>query len=315
MKKFWIISFMLVASFANASTYLDAQQAPGYYRIKLGKLLVTAVSDGTVNVPFDKILTHTSKKSIHQALQSAYLQSPVETSINTFVIDDGKQQILVDAGAGDLFGDLGGHLLSNLAAAGYPAESIDAVLLTHIHADHSGGVSRNGHLAFPNATVYVDQHDADFWLNEKNISHVEADQRHTFADTQKTVGPVKDAGKLTTFQAPVALFPGIQAIPAPGHTPGSVIYKVSSAGKNLVLWGDIIHIKTIQLPSPSVAIHFDVNQQKAVETRKKVLQQVVKEGDLVAAAHISFPGFGHVVKAQRGYRWLPVEYTNALNSK
>ncbi|WNJ94833.1 MBL fold metallo-hydrolase [Vibrio ruber] len=307
---------MLVASFANASTYLDAQQAPGYYRIKLGKLLVTAVSDGTVNVPFDKILTHTSKKSIHQALQSAYLQSPpVETSINTFVIDDGKQQILVDAGAGDLFGDLGGHLLSNLAAAGYPAESIDAVLLTHIHADHSGGVSRNGHLAFPNATVYVDQHDADFWLNEKNISHVEADQRHTFADTQKTVGPVKDAGKLTTFQAPVALFPGIQAIPAPGHTPGSVIYKVSSAGKNLVLWGDIIHIKTIQLPSPSVAIHFDVNQQKAVETRKKVLQQVVKESDLVAAAHISFPGFGHVVKAQHGYRWLPVEYTNALNSK
>ncbi|HBQ80949.1 MAG TPA: MBL fold metallo-hydrolase, partial [Erwinia persicina] len=126
-------------------------QAPGFYRMTLGKLRITAVSDGTVTIPLDKLLTHISPQQLRDRMASDAMTPQAETSINAYVIDNGQQRVLVDAGAGDLFGHNGGHLLENLAAAGYPAESLNAVLLTHIHADHSGGVSRSGKLAFPNA--------------------------------------------------------------------------------------------------------------------------------------------------------------------
>ncbi|WP_437616006.1 MBL fold metallo-hydrolase [Erwinia sp. V71] len=294
-----------------AVTPLD-QQAPGYYRMTLGKLRITAVSDGTVTVPLDKLLTHISPQQLKERMASDAMTPQAETSINAFVIDNGQQQVLVDAGAGDLFGHNGGHLLENLAAAGYPADSIDAVLLTHVHADHSGGVSRNGKPAFPHARVYVAQQDIDFWLTPANSSKVEASQRHTFAESEQTLRPVIAAGQLVTFTPPATVFAGIKAVPAAGHTPGSVLYEIESDGQKLVLWGDIIHAKAVQMPDPHVAIHFDVNQAQAVQTREKVLAQAAQQGYWVAAAHIAFPGLGHVQKEGSGYRWVAANYTTQL---
>lgn len=288
------------------------QQAPGYYRMMLGKLRITAVSDGTVTVPLDRLLTHISPHELQRRMAAEAMTSQAETSINAFVIDNGQQRILVDAGAGDLFGHQGGHLLDNLAAAGYPANTIDAVLLTHIHADHSGGVSRAGKLAFPNAMVYVDQRDADFWLNPKNANKVEASQRHTFAESAQTIGPVAAAHRLKTFNAPATLLNSIHAMAGAGHTPGSMIYRVESEGQTLMLWGDIIHAKAVQLPDPQVAIHFDVNQQQAIDTRTRVLAEAAEQGAWVAAAHIAFPGLGHVMRDGQGYRWVAANYTTQL---
>lgn len=292
-------------------TPLDTQ-APGYYRMVLGKLRITAISDGTVTIPLDKLLTHISAAKLRQQLARDSLTPQTETSINAFVIDNGQQRVLVDAGAGDLFGHNGGHLLENLSAAGYPADTIDAVLLTHIHADHSGGISRQGKPAFPNAQVFVEQKDVDFWLNPANATRVEDSQKHTFAESEQTVRPVINAGRLKTFTAPATVFAGIKAISTAGHTPGSVMYRVESEGQTMVLWGDIIHAKAVQMPDPHVAIHFDVDQQQAVKTREWVLKQAAQEGYWVAAAHIAFPGFGHVKSDSSGYRWVAANYTTQL---
>lgn len=288
-------------------------QAPGYYRMSLGDWQVTAVSDGTVAVPFDTLLTGISPEALRQRMADASLPVKAETSINTFVINTGSQLILVDAGAGALFGEAGGHLPENLRAAGIDPQDIDLVLLTHIHADHSGGVQRDNRPVFTRADVRVDQKDVDFWLNPAHKTQVEASQRHTFAESERSLRPVIAAGKLITFHAPTQIIPGIEAIPAPGHTPGSVIYRVTRGGKTLMLWGDIIHAHPVQLPQPKVAIHFDVNQQQAVATREKVLAQVAREGDWVAAAHIAFPGIGKVMKNGEGYRWVPVNYSASGN--
>ena len=309
-----LVASLLVSSplLAAEQTTARDQQAPGYYRMTLGKLRITAVSDGTVTVPLDTLLTHISPEKLREAMARDALTPQAETSINAYVIDDGKKRVLVDTGAGELFGRNGGHLLTNLAAAGYPAETIDTVLLTHIHADHSGGVSRAGKPAFPKAEVFVDKRDVDFWLNPANVNRVEASQAHTFAESERTLRPVINAGRLKTFLAPATLPGGIRAESTAGHTPGSVLYRVESEGQTLVLWGDIIHAKAVQMPEPDVAIHFDVNQQQAVSTRERILRQAADQGYWVAAAHISFPGLGHVQRDGQGYRWVPGNYTTQL---
>lgn len=309
-----LVASLLVSSplLAAEQTAARDQQAPGYYRMTLGKLRITAVSDGTVTVPLDTLLTHVFPEKLREAMARDALTPQAETSINAYVIDDGKKRVLVDTGAGELFGRNGGHLLTNLAAAGYPAETIDTVLLTHIHADHSGGVSRAGKPAFPKAEVFVDKRDVDFWLNPANVNRVEASQAHTFAESERTLRPVINAGRLKTFLAPATLPGGIRAESTAGHTPGSVLYRVESEGQTLVLWGDIIHAKAVQMPDPDVAIHFDVNQQQAVSTRERILRQAADQGYWVAAAHISFPGLGHVQRDGQGYRWVPGNYTTQL---
>jgi len=309
-----LIAALLISNPPVAAAQTDPlnEQAPGYYRMKLGKLRITAVSDGTVTIPLNTLLTNISPEKLRQSMANEAMTPQAETSINAYVIDDGKTRILVDTGAGELFGSHGGHLLKNLAAAGYPAESIDAVLLTHIHADHSAGVSHAGKPAFPAADVYVDKRDADFWLNPANINQVEADEAHTFAESEKTLRPVINAGRLKTFQAPATLINGIRAESTAGHTPGSVLYRVESEGQTLVLWGDIIHAKAVQLPDPHVAIHFDVDSKKAIATRERVLKQAADQGYWVAAAHISFPGLGHVKREGSGYRWVESNYTTQL---
>ncbi|MGD8161697.1 MBL fold metallo-hydrolase [Pantoea sp. FN0307] len=313
------IILTLIATLIFSSQLLAAEQtsalneqAPGYYRMKLGKLRITAVSDGTVTIPLNTLLTNISPEKLRQAMARDAMTPQAETSINAYVIDDGKKRILVDTGAGELFGNRGGHLLANLAAAGYPSESIDAVLLTHIHADHSAGVSRSGKLAFPNADVYVDKRDVDFWLNPSNVNQVEAGEAHTFAESERTLRPVINAGRLKTFLAPATLVNGIRAEPAAGHTPGSVLYRVESEGQTLVLWGDIIHARAVQMSDPHVAIHFDVNRQQAIKTRERILKQAAEQGYWVAAAHISFPGLGHVKREGSGYRWVESNYTTQL---
>lgn len=309
-----LLAGMPVIASADAVPQLKTQ-APGYYRMMLGQFEITALSDGTVTIPLDKLLTHISHEEMLQLLAQKNLQPQAETSINAYLINTGKQLILIDTGAGPLFGKLGGKLPDNLRAAGYPPEKIDTVLLTHIHADHSGGVSRDGKLVFPNATVYVNQKDVDFWLNPANGTHVRDSEKHTFKQSEDSLQPVVAAKRLKTFSGKQQLFPGITVVPAPGHTPGHSLYQIESEGQKLTLWGDTIHAEAVQFPRPMTTIDFDHNMDEAADARVQILAEVARDNEWIGAAHISFPGLGQVKAVYdangkpNGYRWLPANYS------
>jgi glyoxylase-like metal-dependent hydrolase (beta-lactamase superfamily II) len=283
------------------------KQAPGYYRIPLGDFKVTVLSDGTA--PRDLASIMSKPDVVRAAYAGAHEALPVELSINCFLIDTGKQRILVDTGAGELFGPTSGKIVANLHAAGYSPEDIDTVLLTHIHADHSGGLTVAGKRVFPNAAVYVDKADPALWLSQAEEAKVPAARKTTFEQSRKTVGPYVDSGQLKTFTAPATLFPGVSAVPLHGHTPGHTGYMIESKGQKLLLWGDTVHSTEVQLDHPEITIQYDVNTTDAASSRRKALDQAAKEGYLVGGAHISFPGLGHVEHRDRTYIWHPIPYS------
>ncbi|SFO48139.1 MBL fold metallo-hydrolase [Sphingomonas sp. OK281] len=284
-------------------------QAPGYYRMRLGDFRVTVLSDGSVERDLPALMSEPEKvrlrfKARHQPL-------PAHLSVNCFLIDTGEHRILIDTGAGELFGPgVAGQLIKNLHSAGYMPEDIDIVLLTHIHGDHSGGLSIGGQRVFPSATVYVDDADPALWLSKDAEARAPLAQRPTFEQSQKTVGPYVTAGRLKTFHAPATLFAGVQAIPLRGHTPGQSGYIIESKGQKLLLWGDVIHSADVQFQDPSITIQYDVDKRDAAATRLRILSETADSGTLVGGAHLSFPGLGYVVREANGYSWAPRAYSS-----
>ncbi len=299
----------LVPATARAAAPQVKTQAPGYYRMMLGDFEITALSDGTIELPTDKLLTHITPAQLDKALTRAYLKTPVETSVNAYLINTGSQLVLVDTGAGTLYGPTLGRLVANLKASGYQPEQVDAILITHLHPDHIGGLMTGDQRTFPNATVHVDKADLDFWLSADNLKKAPAEMQPMFQGATAMLTPYSTADKLRPFTGDTELVPGIKTLGAHGHTPGHSNYSVESKGQKLVLWGDLLHVASVQFPEPSVTIQFDTDSKAAMAQRKKLFADAAKQGYWVGPAHASFPGLGHVGPDGKGYQYFPANYT------
>jgi glyoxylase-like metal-dependent hydrolase (beta-lactamase superfamily II) len=294
---------------AQAAAPIVKGQAPGYYRMMLGDFEVIALSDGTVSLPVDELLTKTTPAKVKKALARSHLVAPVETSVNGFLINTGEKLVLIDTGAAGLFGPTLGHLVANLKAAGYQPEQVDEVYITHMHPDHVGGLMGSDKPVFPNAIVRADKHDADFWLSQENLDRAPKDAKGFFQGAMASINPYVAAGRFKPFDGDTELVPGISAVATRGHTPGHSCYVVESKGERMEVLGDLVHVVAVQFPDPSVTIKFDTDSTSAAVQRKKVFADAAKKGYWVAVAHISFPGIGHIRADGRGYEWIPANYT------
>jgi hypothetical protein len=123
--KYFPLACVLAAPLAPCITYAAAprsqHQAPGYYRIMLGDFEVTALSDGTHPFPVDTVMTNITPQQAIKELADADLALPLQGSINAFLINTGSKLILVDTGAGALYGDCCGKLVAHLRACRLPA--------------------------------------------------------------------------------------------------------------------------------------------------------------------------------------------------
>ena len=301
-------STCFVLGAAHAAAPQVKTQAPGFYRVMLGDFEITALSDGTVALPVDKLLTGTTAAKTQKTLARSFLKAPLDTSVNGYLVNTGTKLVLIDTGAAGLFGPTLGNLLANLKAAGYQPEQVDEIYITHMHADHVGGLMAADKLAFPNATVRADKHDADFWLSQANLDKAPADAKGFFQGAMASMNPYVAAGKFKPFDGDTELVPGIKAVATRGHTPGHSIYKVESKGQTLVLWGDLMHVAAVQFPEPGVTIQFDTDSKSAAVQRKRAYAEAAKQGYMVGSAHISFPGLGHLRVQGKGYEWLPLNY-------
>ena len=283
-------------------------QPPGFYRMMLGDFEVTALLDGTIELHPKQLLTNTTEADVGRLLARSFEPDAIPTSVSAYLINTGSKLVLVDAGTGGLFGPTLGHLHENLVAAGYRPEQVDEVYVTHMHPDHVGGLMAGDKLAFPNAVVRADQHDADYWLSQAKLDQAPPENQGSFKGAMASLNPYVAAGRFKPFEDDTELMPGIKAVAAHGHTPGHTIYLVESGGQKLMLWGDLMHVAAVQFQEPSVTIQFDADSAAAAVQRKKAYAQAATEGYWIAATHLSFPGIGHLRAEGKGYAFVPVDY-------
>ena len=301
-------SIALLAATAQAAAPMVKKSGPGYYRMMLGDYEVTALSDGTVALPVNKLLTKISEAEVDRALGAQSLSSPLETSVNAFLVNTGSKLILIDTGAAKLFGPTLGNMLDNLKASGYTPEQVDEIYVTHMHADHVGGLMAGSERAFPNAVVRADKGDADFWLSKEQMDKAPEAMKGFFQGAQASVGPYVAAGKFLAFDGNLELTPGIRSVVTRGHTPGHSTYVVESKGQKMLVFGDMMHVAAIQFANPAVAIQFDTDSATAADARAGFYHEAARDQYIFAIAHVSFPGLGRVRSEGTGYVWLPVNY-------
>jgi glyoxylase-like metal-dependent hydrolase (beta-lactamase superfamily II) len=294
---------------ARAEAPQQRTQVPGYYRQMVGAFEITALYDGQILLD-TKLLKNVTPKQIQVLLARMFRTTPTPTAVIAFLVNTGDKLVLVDAGAAKLFGPSLGQVLTNLKAAGYDASQIDAVLLTHLHGDHAGGLlGPDGQIAFPNAQVHVAKQDADHWLSADVTAKAPEGMKPFYKMAQDAVAPYVKAGRLVTFEGDAEILPGVRPVAQHGHTPGHTGYLFESKGQKLYVWGDIVHNAAVQFPQPKVTIEFDSDPAKALAARLKVFGWTAKDTLLVAGMHLPFPGLGHVRADGKGaYTWVPIDF-------
>jgi glyoxylase-like metal-dependent hydrolase (beta-lactamase superfamily II) len=262
--------------------------------VKVGALEILPVMDGTARMPPTAAFTQAGKGGAeddwapHRALLSE--DGMLELALGGFLVRARDRVVLVDAGVGTINDATfkGGQLVENLAACGVTPADVTDVVFTHLHFDHVGWATQKGEVVFANATYRCDERD---WAH-----FVGPDPGAT-----RKLTPITD--RLKTWSSDGTILPGLDAMVAPGHTPGSTIIVVASGSDRALLLGDVVHCP-VELLDDEWAGLGDVDPDLARRTRVALARELEGTDTPVAAAH--FPGlqFGRVLLAEGKRSWV-----------
>ena len=289
---------------------LSSGQVPGVYRRNVGDIAVASVLDGMLPADFKDIVQ--VDPAVCEAEHRAALRpTPPWLTLNTFLIETAERLILVDSGYADTIA-LTGQLLPNLAALGVKPADIDAVVMTHMHADHDAGmIHKDGTAVFPRAELVLTEDELAFWRDEGSIALLSAGQKTDFALATAVLAAYAD--RLKPVKAGEAAAPGVFAVPTPGHTPGHTAWRVSSGSEQLLIWGDVVHLPGVQFAIPEAGVVYDVDSRAAAATRRRLLDMVATDRIPVAGIHLDFPGYGRVAaRPSGGFAFVAEPWTPAL---
>ncbi len=284
-----------------------APGAPPAYVRRIGDMTLTAVLDGYFGLD-QTLLVNAPPDETAAALEAAFLDpaASIDIGIVGYLLQGGGRTMVIDAGAAGIFGPTTGRFAAGLAALGVAPGDVDTILVTHMHADHIGGLLDGEAAAFPGAALRVSAADLSFWTDEAIASRAPADFQPAFARARATAAAYGD--RVETFEGEAEFAPGIVAVPLPGHTVGQSGFRIASGADQIVVAADAVGLAALQFRNPSVGLVFDTDPAQAAATRAALLDMAAADGLLMTATHLPFPTFGHVVRADDAFAWAPEEW-------
>ena len=226
--------------------------------------------------------------------------------MNAFLVQRGERTVLIDAGGSPRFPPTMGALDEQLHAAGVAAADVGAVLLTHLHPDHTGGLVGPAGAAFPNAELIVREEEIAFWTDPATRTALPEPMRPPVDALNATLALYE--GRIVRFFGDAEVAPGITPVHLPGHTPDIQAIGSPTAVSSCSFGGDVIHAAAVQFAEPRAFVAYDSDPQTAVATRLRVLDEVATDRVRVAGMHMPFPGLGHVVRDGASYRLVQSEW-------
>jgi len=279
-------------------------QSPYFHRFNLGSAEVTVVSDGPLPLGNPKgTFTGATDDEIKKMLSDNFLAPDnIVLEQNSPIVNTGDKLVLFDTGMGSskLFGPTTGRQQKSMAEAGIKPEDIDAIVFSHAHIDHIGGVVDDaGKLLFPNAQYYIAQSDLDYWTDEGKLG---GPNKGFIVHARKNLLPVRD--RIVFFKDGQEFLPGIQALAAPGHTVGHSIFMISSGDKSFAFLADLTHHQILLMEKPRMEFSYDTDPKQAAQSRVKMLDMLAANKIAVMSYHYPWPGVGHVVKNGEGFHYI-----------
>ncbi len=298
---------MTRAAFAQDAASATVSPQPQFSRFMLGDLEVTTLNDGgrVIDDPQSTFGTNQAPDDVAALLEQNYLPtSQLRNSFTPTLVRAGEDLVLFDTGNGEGGREGGtGQMLAALEASGYGADDVTIVVLTHMHGDHVNGLTEGGSPTFANARYVTGQAEYDFWSDEARMGSPAENGHMTVVEK---VVPL--AENMTFLADGDDVVSGITAVAAFGHSPGHMVYRLSSGDRQLMLTADTANHFILSLGRPDWEVRFDMDKAAAAETRMRVFDMIAADRIPFIGYHMPFPAVGYVEKLDTGYRYIPETY-------
>lgn len=298
---------------ATAPTALQARSTgplprlPVVARYQIGRFEVTVISDGYIDFPFDFFTgaTPDQARAAAGAVHAAGVDG-VRGSFSTYLINDGERYILVDSGPAGTVSATSGYLPETLAFLGVAPTDIDAVILTHAHIDHIGGMIAGGRNNYPEAEVFIDRRDLAAFTDPSIEARAPEITKSSFAATQELA---RLYPRLQPIDGDREISRGVSVFDLSGHTPGQIGVRIEDEGQSLNLVSDMLFHPAAHPAIPGFGIIFEMDKDAADAARARFFPKAADEGLLLAATHMPFPGVGRIVSDAGALKWLPADWS------